>query len=296
MKDYLGAHMSIAGGIHKAPARGTRVGCGVIQVFTQNSNQWRGKMPTDGEAALFREQWEAAGLHEIVAHDIYLINLAAPPGETRDKSLAAFREEMERCARLGIGMIVMHPGAHLGDGEETGIRRICEAFDRLIPAVPEFAGVVLLETTAGQGTSLGHTFEHLAAIIAGTAFPDRFAVCFDTCHAFAAGYDFTTGEGYRRVFAEFDRLVGLDRLRCFHLNDSRKGLNSRVDRHEHIGRGMLGLEPFRLLMNDGRFTTVPKILETPKGDDDEFDVMNLNTLRGLARRHTTKERTEPCPN
>jgi len=296
MKDYLGAHMSIAGGIHKAPARGTRVGCGVIQVFTQNSNQWRGKMPTDGEAALFREQWEAAGLHEIVAHDIYLINLAAPPGETRDKSLAAFREEMERCARLGIGMIVMHPGAHLGDGEETGIRRICEAFDRLIPAVPEFAGVVLLETTAGQGTSLGHTFEHLAAIIAGTAFPDRFAVCFDTCHAFAAGYDFTTGEGYRRVFAEFDRLVGLDRLRCFHLNDSRKGLNSRVDRHEHIGRGMMGLEPFRLLMNDGRFTTVPKILETPKGDDDEFDVMNLNTLRGLARRHTTKERTEPCPN
>lgn len=296
MKDYLGAHMSIAGGIHKAPARGTRVGCGVIQVFTQNSNQWRGKMPTDGEAALFREQWEAAGLHEIVAHDIYLINLAAPPGETRDKSLAAFREEMERCARLGIGMIVMHPGAHLGDGEETGIRRICEAFDRLIPAVPEFAGVILLETTAGQGTSLGHTFEHLAAIIAGTAFPDRFAVCFDTCHAFAAGYDFTTGEGYRRVFAEFDRLVGLDRLRCFHLNDSRKGLNSRVDRHEHIGRGMMGLEPFRLLMNDGRFTTVPKILETPKGDDDEFDVMNLNTLRGLARRHTTKERTEPCPN
>lgn len=296
MNDYLGAHMSIAGGIHKAPARGNRVGCGVIQVFTQNSNQWRGKMPTDGEAALFREQWEAAGLHEIVAHDIYLINLAAPPGETRDKSLAAFREEMERCARLGIGMIVMHPGAHLGDGEETGIRRICEAFDRLIPAVPEFAGVVLLETTAGQGTSLGHTFEHLAAIIAGTAFPDRFAVCFDTCHAFAAGYDFTTGEGYRRVFAEFDRLVGLDRLRCFHLNDSRKGLNSRVDRHEHIGRGMMGLEPFRLLMNDGRFTTVPKILETPKGDDDEFDVMNLNTLRGLARRHTTKERTEPCPN
>ncbi|HMN01688.1 MAG TPA: deoxyribonuclease IV [Geobacter anodireducens] len=296
MKDYLGAHMSIAGGIHKAPARGTRVGCGVIQVFTQNSNQWRGKMPTDGEAALFREQGEAGGLHEIVAQDICLTTLAAPPGETRDKSFAAFREEMERCARLGIGMIVMHPGAHLGDGEETGIRRICEAFDRLIPAVPEFAGVILLETTAGQGTSLGHTFEHLAAIIAGTAFPDRFAVCFDTCHAFAAGYDFTTGEGYRRVFAEFDRLVGLDRLRCFHLNDSRKGLNSRVDRHEHIGRGMLGLEPFRLLMNDGRFTTVPKILETPKGDDAEFELRNLNTLRGLARRHTTKERTEPCPN
>lgn len=281
MKDYLGAHISIAGGLHLAPGRGVKVGCGVIQIFTQNASQWRGRMPADADAALFRAQWEASGLHEVVSHDIYLINLAAPPGETRGKSIAAFREEMERCARLGIGKIVMHPGAHLGDGEAAGIRRICEAFNELIAATPDYTGKILLETTAGQGTNLGHTFGHLRDIIAGCAFPDRFGVCCDTCHTFAAGYDFTTAEGYERVFSEFDRIVGINRLQCFHINDSKKGLNSRVDRHEHIGQGALGIEPFRFLMNDPRFVTVPKILETPKGDDDEFDILNLKTLREL---------------
>lgn len=279
--DYFGAHMSIAGGLHNAPGRGLKVGCGVIQIFTQNSNQWRGKVPSDSDVALFREKWEESGLHEIVCHDIYLINLAAPPGETRDKSLLSFREEMERCARLGITKIVMHPGSHVGDGEETGIRRICEAFDALIPAVPEFTGEILLETTAGQGTNLGYTFEHLRAIMDGSAHPDRFAVCYDTCHTFAAGYDITTPEGYKQVFADFDRIIGIDRLQCFHINDSKKGLNCRVDRHEHIGQGAMGLEGFRSLVNDPRFVKIPKILETPKGDDDEFDVMNLKTLRGL---------------
>lgn len=281
MKDYLGAHMSIAGGLHLAPERGIQTGCGVIQIFTQNANQWQGKPVADSDAAQFREKWAGSGLHEIVSHDIYLVNLAAAPGEVRDKSLAAFAAEMARCARLGIGKIVMHPGAHLGDGEETGITRICEAFDSLFALIPEFQGKVLLETTAGQGSNVGYTFEHLRSIIDGTDFSDRFAVCYDTCHTFAAGYDITSRNGYGRVMDEFDRIIGLDRLQCFHLNDSKKGLGSRVDRHEHIGKGAMGIEPFRFLVNDPRFTTVPKILETPKGDDDEFDRLNLATLREL---------------
>ncbi len=283
MKDYLGAHMSIAGGIHLAIDRGVQAGCGVIQLFTQVSNQWRGKMPSDADAALFREKLAASGMHEVVSHDIYLINLAAAPGETRDKSLAGFAEEMRRCAQLGINKIVMHPGSHVGDGEATGIARIVEAFDHLFAAVPEFTGTVLLETTAGQGTNLGHSFEQLREIIQGSNVPDRFGICFDTCHTFAAGYDLTTRESYDRVWTAFDRLIGIDRLACFHINDSKKGLGCRVDRHEHIGQGAMGLEPFRFIMNDPRFAAVPKLLETPKGDNDEMDAINLSLLRGLIK-------------
>ena len=279
--DYLGAHMSISGGIHLAPGRGKAAGCGVIQVFTQNSNQWRGKMPTDSDVARFREEWDQAGLHDVISHDIYLVNLGAAPGETREKSLVAFREEMERCARLGISRIVMHPGSHLGDGEERGIARIVEAFDLLIPAVPEFEGKILLETTAGQGTNLGYAFGHLRAIMDGSAFPDRFGVCLDTCHVFAAGYDIATEEGYLSLFGEFNRIIGLEKLHCFHVNDSKKGLGCRVDRHDHIGQGSMGLVGFRSLMNDPRFADIPKILETPKGDNDEMDAVNLGLLRGL---------------
>jgi deoxyribonuclease-4 len=283
MNDYIGAHMSIAGGIHLAPDRGAKVGCGVIQLFTQNSNQWRGKPISDSDVRLFREKWCESGLHEIVSHDIYLVNLASAAGEIRDKSLVAFREEMERCSRLGITKIVMHPGAHLGDGEELGIKRICEAFNQLFEQVPEYTGKILLEATAGQGSSMGYRFEHLRAIIENTAFSDRFAVCYDTCHTFAAGYDITTPEGYKKTFAEFDRIIGLDRLQCFHMNDSKKGLNSHVDRHEHIGQGTMGLEGFRLIVNDPRFAKIPKILETPKGDNDEMDAVNLKALRDLIK-------------
>lgn len=279
--DYLGAHMSIAGGLAKAIDRGIAAGCGVIQVFTQNANQWRGKAVSDSDAALFREKREEAGLRDIVSHDIYLINLAAAPGEVRDKSLAGFLEEMERCARLGIDKIVMHPGSHLGEGEDTGIKRIVEAFDTLLEKGRDFTGKILLENTAGQGTNIGFRFEHLREIRNRSAFPDRFGFCFDTCHAFAAGYDFTTDEGYRAVFGEFERLLGLENLLAFHFNDSKKGLGSRVDRHEHIGRGTLGLSGFRLLMNDERFVRVAKILETPKGDHEEMDAINLKTLRDL---------------
>jgi deoxyribonuclease-4 len=281
MTDFLGAHMSIAGGIHLALDRGVEAGCGVIQVFTQNASQWRGKAVSDADALLFREKRAVSGLNEIISHDIYLINLGAPPGEIRDKSLAGFREELVRCAGLGITRIVMHPGAHTGDGEETGLGRIIEAFDQLFPAVPEYSGKVLLEITAGQGSNVGYCFEHLRAIIDGSSFSDRFGVCFDTCHAFAAGYDIKSADGYRKTFDDFDRIIGLDRLLAFHVNDSKKGLSSRVDRHEHIGAGALGLEPFRMLMNDPRFTNIPKILETPKGDSDDMDAVNLKTLRDL---------------
>lgn len=279
--DYLGAHMSIAGGLHKAVERGVTAGCGVIQVFTQNSNQWRGKPVSDSEAALFREKREEAGLRDVVSHDIYLINLASAPGEVREKSLAGFLEEMERCARLGIDKIVMHPGAHLGEGEETGIRRIVEAFDLLFEQGKDFTGKVLLETTAGQGSNIGYRFEHLREIRQLSSFPHRFGICYDTCHTFAAGYDITSDEGYRGVFEEFDRVLGLENLLVFHFNDSKKGLNCRVDRHEHIGQGSMGINGFRLIMNDARFARTPKILETPKGDQDEMDAVNLKTLRDL---------------
>ncbi|WP_129128124.1 deoxyribonuclease IV [Geomonas oryzae] len=279
--DLLGAHVSISGGIHNAVDRGVAAGCGFIQVFTQNANQWRGKAISDADAQLFRDKLAASGIAGAMSHDIYLINLAAAPGDVKDKSLLAFREELQRCAKLGIDKIVMHPGSHNGDGEETGLRRVCEAFDQLFAEVPEFTGKVLLENTAGQGSNLGYQFQHLKAIIEGSSYPTRFGVCFDTCHAFASGYPIADRDGYRETFDEFDALLGIERLMAFHLNDSRKGLGCKVDRHEHIGAGALGLEAFRLIMNDPHFALVPKVIETPKGDDDEMDAVNLKLLRSL---------------
>lgn len=279
--DLLGAHVSIAGGIHNAVDRGVASGCGVIQLFTQNSNQWRGKAVSDADAKLFRDKLAASGISHVMSHDIYLVNLASAPGDVLDKSLIAFKEELERCAKLGIDKIVMHPGSHNGDGEEVGIRRICEAFDMLFAEVPQFTGKVLLENTAGQGTNLGYKFEHLKAIIDGCSYPTRFGVCFDTCHAFASGYDILHRDGYKQTFDEFDRILGIERLMGFHLNDSKKGLGCKVDRHEHIGAGTLGLEPFRFILNDPHFKLVPKVIETPKGDSDEMDAVNLKLLRSL---------------
>jgi deoxyribonuclease IV len=279
--DLLGAHMSIAGGIFNAPERGIKASCNVIQLFTQNANQWKGKAVSDEDATLFKVKLAASGITDVVSHDIYLINLASAPGEVRDKSLNAFREELERCARLGIGKIVMHPGSHNGDGEEVGLKRVCEAFDQLFAQVPQFTGKVLLENTAGQGTNLGHRFEHLKTIIEGSSFRERFGVCFDTCHGFAAGYPIAERDGFLRTFEEFDQIVGISALGAFHLNDSKKGLGCRVDRHEHIGAGALGLEAFRFIMNEPRFALVPKFIETPKGDDDEMDRVNLTLLRSL---------------
>lgn len=284
--DYIGAHMSIAGGIYKAPERGKETGCGVIQVFTQNTNQWKGKMPSTADVELFRRNRDDAGLNDVISHDIYLVNLAALPScDLYEKSITAFKEEMERCEKLGIDKIVMHPGSHLGEGETVGIARVAAAFDRLF-SESAYTGKILLELTAGQGSYLGFRFEHLRDIIGATSNQERFGVCYDTCHTLAAGYDITTQESYTGVFEEFDRVLGIQLLMAFHMNDSKKGLNSHVDRHEHIGDGCLGLEPFRLLVNDPRFEKIPKILETPKKADDgsDMDPVNLARLRGLVKK------------
>jgi deoxyribonuclease-4 len=277
----LGVHVSIAGGFDKAVERGTALGCTAIQIFTKNASQWRSKAITAAEVEGFKASLAHSPIQTVIAHDSYLINLAAPPGENRDKSIAAFADEMERCATLGVPYLVMHPGAHLGAGVEVGLERISAAFTEIFQTAPQ--GVtVLLENTAGQGTYLGSRFEELAEIIARTP-TGRFGICFDTCHAFAAGYDIAAASGYAAVMNDFERILGLEQLRLFHLNDSRKGLASHVDRHEGIGSGALGLEAFRAVMTDPRFAMVPKILETPKGEDElSGDVANLAILRRLA--------------
>jgi len=276
----LGAHMSIAGSLELAFARGEAVGCTAIQVFTKNANQWRAKPISDEAAQAFCAAWRASSIGPVIAHDSYLINLAAPDQAKWEQSKAAFLDEMQHCAQLGIGDLVMHPGAHLGQGEDAGVQRIVAAFLDIFAAAPESVRV-LLENTAGQGTYLGGRFEHLAEIIERVP-TGRFGLCFDTCHAFAAGHDLSTAAGYQAVMADIDRLVGVETIRAFHLNDSKKGLRSRVDRHEHIGQGAIGREGFAALLQDSRFAAVPKILETPKGDHDEFDRVNLALLRELA--------------
>jgi len=278
----LGAHMSIAGGVDQALSRGHSIGCSSIQMFTRNQVMWRVKPLSGDEVQQFRERQAATGIFPVVAHDSYLINLGSPEEDMWNKSLEAFIVELERCALLGIPYLVIHPGAHMGSGEHAGIRRIGQALNRAHAATPNLGVVTLLETTAGQGTNLGHRFEHLAAIRDGVLEQNRVAVCFDTCHAFAAGYDLRTADAYAATMVEFERLLGLDLLRCFHLNDCKRELGSRVDRHEHIGQGQLGLEAFRLLMNDSRFAGLPGLLETPKGPEMLEDVENLRVLRSLA--------------
>ena len=280
----IGAHVSIAGGVYEAPARARAVGCEVAQIFTKNSNQWAAKPLTADDIARFKQSQVDAGVPVLLAHDSYLINLCAPEGsDLLVRSEAAFREEIERCEALGIPYLVTHPGAHGGAGEAEGIRRMAALIDRVHDATRGFATKVLLENTAGQGSVIGYRFEHLREILDRVKAPERLGVCLDTCHAFAAGYDLRTPEGYARVMDEFDHVIGLDRLRAFHLNDSKKGLGARVDRHEHIGRGEIGLEAFRALLNDERVKDRPMVIETAKGEEGgvDLDVINLTTLRRL---------------
>ncbi|MCS6852967.1 MAG: deoxyribonuclease IV [Gemmataceae bacterium] len=281
----FGAHMSIAGGYHRALLAARDHDCDTVQLFTKNSNQWAGKEITDEEVRTFRRLLKETGLKLPVAHDSYLINLASPDDALFRRSVDAFVEELQRAERLGLRYLVTHPGAHMDAGEEAGLRRVAEALDEVHQRCPGFRAQVLLETTAGQGTTLGYRFEHLASILEKVRDPDRLGVCFDTCHVFAAGYPLAPEAAYRQTLREFDRLVGLSRLKVFHLNDSAKPLGSRVDRHAHIGRGHLGLEPFRLLVNDRRFRQKPMILETPKEAtaDGDMDQVNLRVLRGLLR-------------
>jgi deoxyribonuclease-4 len=277
----LGAHMSIAGGMERAIERAAAVGCAALQVFVKSSNQWAARPLAADEPARFRDARAASGIGPIVAHDSYLINLATPDDALFEKSIAAYVEEMRRCDALGIESLITHPGSHVGKGSEYGVRRIAEAIDEIHRRLPETCARVVLETMAGQGGSVGTTFEELAGIIAATRHADRIGICLDTCHVFAAGYDIRTPRGWDETMRRLDGTVGLDRLRAVHLNDSKKGLGCRVDRHEHIGRGHLGLEAFRLVMNDPRLAAVPLILETPKGDDCREDVENMTTLLGL---------------
>lgn len=280
----LGAHMSIAGGVSKALERGYSIGCEAIQIFTKNQRQWKAKPLEPDEIERFKQKRAETGIHPVVAHDTYLINLGSPDETAWQKSLDAYIHELERCEVLSIPYLVMHPGSHMGSGEEAGLRRIAEGLNRAHAATPGFRVITLLETTAGQGTNLGYRFEQLASIREMVAEPERVAICFDTCHAFAAGYELRTPEGYAETMAEFDRILGLDLLRCFHLNDSKTDLGSRVDRHQHIGQGLLGLEPFRLLLNDPRFAALPGLLETPKGKEMREDIENLRVLRSLVER------------
>ncbi len=275
--------MSISGGVHTAVDRATSIGCTALQVFTKNNNQWNGKPFTDNDIAQYKQKISTAGISPVVSHDSYLINLCAVNPDTLKKSRAAFVDELERCEQLGILLLNFHPGAHIGAGEEEGIKRICESLNITHEKTKNFKVKSVLEATAGQGTTLGYTFEHLRNIIDGVDHSERMAVCIDTCHIFAAGYDIATEAGYEKTFAEFDAIVGLDRLVAFHINDSKKGLGSRVDRHEHIGKGAIGLTGFRLLMNDERFIHIPKILETPKSNDLHEDVENMRVLRGLVK-------------
>ena len=262
----LGAHMSVAGGTYKALQRGKEIGCTVVQVFTKNANQWAAKPISDEDAALFKSTCEETGYLpvDLVAHNSYLINLATPDDTLWEKSLQAFGHELDRCASLCIPGLVTHAGAHMGSGEEAGLARIAAGLDKVLTERQGQDVMVLLETTAGQGTSLCYCFEHLASVLEMLPLENqnRVGICWDTCHLFAAGIDFTEEYKYERMVESFDRIVGLDKLRAIHMNNSKKGMGSRVDRHDHIGQGMLGLEPFRYIMNDPRLAHLPKILNS----------------------------------
>jgi deoxyribonuclease-4 len=252
-------------------------------VFTKNNNQWNAKPLTDDDIQNYKRKIEDASIAPVVAHDSYLINLCAMNPDILKKSRAALIDELTRCEQLGIRLLNFHPGAHGGAGEEEGIKGIIESLNIAHNKTKGFEVLSVVEATAGQGTAIGYKFEHLEKIINGVDEPKRMAVCIDTCHIFAAGYELRTEEGYAKTFREFDDIVGINRLAVFHVNDSKKGLGAHVDRHEHIGHGMIGTQGFAFLMNDKRFINIPKILETPKSDDLHEDVENLRVLRGLVK-------------
>jgi deoxyribonuclease-4 len=274
--------MSIAGGLDRAALRGREVGCDTIQVFTKSNRQWRAKPLAEREVNAFQAALAATGIHPVVAHDCYLLNLAAPRAAVWKRSVAAFRLEMDRAERLGIPYLVTHPGSHGGAGEAEGILRVAEALNVLQAALPRHRVQILLETTAGQGTSLGYRFEQLAAILERVEQAQRVGICLDTCHLFAAGYDLASDAGYRRTLRELGACLGFGRVRAIHLNDSRHKRGSRVDRHAHIGEGLLGTGAFRRVLTDPRFSRLPMILETPKDEDSvAADRRNLARLRRL---------------
>ena len=279
----FGAHKSIAAGYHNALLHAQAHACDTVQLFTKNNNQWYAKELTEDDIRIFKKTLRQTRLRFPMAHDCYLINLASPDAVLYRKSVEAFVIEVQRAEALGLRYLVTHPGAAVDGDEEAGLARVARALDEVHGRCPDFHVQVLLETTAGQGSSLGHRFEHLARILTLVSQPERLGICLDTCHVFAAGYALYPEEEYRATFRAFDRQIGLSRLRAFHLNDSLKPFGSRVDRHAHIGKGRIGLGAFRLLVNDRRFRNRPMVLETPKesGDVDDMDVINLRVLRRL---------------
>ena len=291
MNPRLGAHMSVAGGLPRAVERAVVHRCEALQIFAKNANQWRGRPIPREEIREFRARINASGIQPVVSHASYLINLASTNRGLRTQSLDAMGDEIDRAEALGLMGVVLHPGCYTAGNEADGLTLIAEGLLELLRARKRGRTMILLEHTAGQGTALGATFEQLASIIAKMNDHRRVGVCLDTCHLLASGYDLCSPEGYASTFTQFGRLVGFDRLKAFHLNDSKKPLGSRVDRHEHIGKGCLGLEPFRRIVNDRRFQGLPMLLETPKGEGkatgpiavDPLDEANLETLRGLLR-------------
>ncbi len=293
--------MSVAGGVSKAVDRAELHGCEALQIFTKNANQWRGKPLAAAEVRRFRRRLDETGITPAVSHASYLINLATTDPALRQLSIEAFVDELDRAHALGLLGVVIHPGTCTAGTEEDGLRLIAEAVRTAFKARPRRKTMVLFEHTAGQGRTLGYRFEHLAAIIEHLDGTIRAGVCLDTCHLVASGYDIVSEQGFARTFDDFDRLVGLDRLRVFHANDSKRPCGSRIDRHEHIGRGCLGVEPFRRLIHDRRFSGLPLLIETEKSTAytrphliavDPLDCANLNTLRQLRGHRSPEERAD----
>jgi deoxyribonuclease-4 len=288
----LGAHLSIAGGLPRAVDRAEASGCQALQIFTKSAGQWRAREIPPEEIALFRRRVRQTRIRPVVAHNSYLINVAAADPALRRRSIDALRDELDRAESLGLDALVMHPGSYTSGTESVGLKLIADGLAEILESRPDMKARILLEHTAGQGTNLGHRFEHLAEIIDRLGGSPRVGVCLDTCHLLTAGYDICSQPGYDETFRQFARIVGLSRLEAFHLNDSKKPCGSRVDRHEHIGKGCLGLAPFRRILNDPRFAKLPMLLETPKvdtpqtrrrSDIDPLDRMNLQTLRRLVQ-------------
>ena len=280
----LGAHESIAGGVFNAITRGEQATCDTIQMFNKSNAQWKAKLLTTDEIDKFFSMIEQTGITVACSHSSYLINLASPDKALNKKSYLALKEEVERCTVLKIPNLVFHPGAHVGAGENKGIATIAKNINRILDGVSDNTVTLCLETTAGQGSTIGHTFEQLAEIIDRVEDREHIGVCLDTCHIFAAGYPITEPRDYKKTMKSFDDVIGLDRLKVIHLNDSKKEFGSRRDRHEHIGEGMIGIGAFKNIVNDRKLRKVPMVIETPKGDDLAEDIQNLRTLRSLIKR------------
>ncbi|MBW6508556.1 MAG: deoxyribonuclease IV [Desulfuromonadales bacterium] len=277
----LGTHVSIAGGMEQAFSRAGVIGATAIQVFTRNASRWQVPPLSEETVAAFRAARKTSTVRYVAAHSSYLLNLASPDPDQRQRSILTCLDELDRCRRLGIESLVIHPGSHKGEGVTAGLTTLCRSFEQICRQVGDEV-TILLENTAGQGHSLGASLDQLAWALERLD-PGRFGVCLDTCHAFAAGYDISTSQGYEQLMELIDRLIGIDLVQLFHLNDSKKPLGSRVDRHEHVGQGLIGVEGFRCLMQDQRFADCPKIIETPPGESNCYDLENLALLRHLAQ-------------